>query len=111
MDETTTQDEAQAKKLEPIDISQFEGRPGKDGSFGFGLGTVAFATALRQMADRVERGEVLVQRVHVIGMASMDDYTTKRLVLQIVERRVEHPLADQHRAYVRGEPLTPPVKP
>lgn len=53
--------------------------------YGFGLDAPSTARALRKLADALESGEVLLQKVTVYAQAHHDDFPTCGLVLQLVE--------------------------
>lgn len=70
-----------------IDTSAF-GKKAKD--FHFGLeGHTKAAAVFRDFADAIESGHVILQKVHVSGMAAADDFHNRSLIVRYVEKDVD----------------------
>lgn len=52
----------------------------------FGASGAAFANALRQLAARIESGEVLPQSATVRSRAMIDEFTTTHIMLVVFEK-------------------------
>jgi hypothetical protein len=71
-----------------IDASKFS-TPQLNGvgcGFRFGVGKDECVTALREMADAIERGDILVQKVQTGAITVVDDYTMQGIFIEFVER-------------------------
>lgn len=54
---------------------------------GYTFGVALTADELRKLADRIERNEVIVQRVHVVSRADAAEFAQTTVVLTLHERR------------------------
>ncbi len=68
----------------PLDASDFQRISNNGWSMGIAPPRVV-ASALVDLAGRIERGETLVHRVHVIGVAERAAFGGKRLVIELTE--------------------------
>lgn len=70
-----------------IDIGKFS-KPhisGK-GVIRFGITKEETAAQLREFADRVEKGEILIQKVQTGQVAGLDDYLMQALFIEFAEQ-------------------------
>ncbi len=61
-----------------------KGQTGPSGTWTFG--TENSAQALRALADRIDAGQVIVEKVHVTTIARGDEFTETVLVLRFEEK-------------------------
>ena len=80
---------AEAEPLLPkaTKISAYDFSRGYSAEIYFGLGSVP--ATLRALADKVERRQILAQRVQVITEADQADYTRSALIFEYVETNRE----------------------
>lgn len=63
------------------------GRP-NSGGYTFGLDRISMANHLRTLADRIESGDVIMQRIQTTEEAQRADYTVTALILVYHDRNV-----------------------
>lgn len=56
--------------------------------FGFGIKAPHTSAELRKLADAIDAGEILVQRVEVMSAASLEGFATTRFLLELVQKRL-----------------------
>ena len=64
-----------------IDVSKFASISAKL-RVPFGLDKARASIALREMADGIESGDILVQGVNILGDATIRDFTTHTLLIE-----------------------------
>ncbi len=70
-----------------IDVGQFAKPVEPNGEFRFAIGDKSeVAKTLREIADRVECGQILIQKVQGGQVASHDDYYLQALFIEFAER-------------------------
>lgn len=66
----------------------FSGSVGLDG-WSFGADKESSVAALRELANRIETGEVLMQSVRVTSLAHNNDFTLTGLRLVVAEKKIK----------------------
>lgn len=70
--------------LTAVDFSK---RLAGDSGATFGVSEVNTANELRELASKIERGEVYLQRVSVSSKAMLEDFTMTRLMITVHETK------------------------
>ena len=60
--------------------------PGKK-TVNFGLDPKAWSRSLREIADQIDKGDIIPEKAICYSTASRDDFTVSALVLKFVEKR------------------------
>jgi hypothetical protein len=64
----------------------FSSGVGTSKGYAFGVSSESSVSALRSLADSIERKEVLIQSVRVTGLAATEDFTLTGIRLVLAEK-------------------------